>query len=208
MSSVVIVILLASVSAAFAPSPDIVWQPPKLDRPDTLPKATVSKEMITNLRVEKTQVILEETRLDEVRKNLGGTIGSHGDASEALQWLCFRGSDAKGKWALWLESSEMGGGTVDGFAWQRIAGKATVDRRCRTQDVEVALPVGLGIGSTESEVRRILGSPTVRYRNTLIFHHEHEENIRNEPFTASNTVYLELRNGAAWTIQVWKITSN
>jgi hypothetical protein len=206
MSRIGILILLAT--AAFAQSDRIIWQPPILDLPNTLPHATVSKEIITQLRVAKTKVILEETPLNDVLKDLGGTIGSRGDASEALQWLCFHGRDAKGRWALWLESSEMGGGTVDGFAWQRIAEKATLDRRCRTQAVEIALPIQIAIGLTESEVRGSLGTPTTKYRNTLIFDHEHPETLRNEPFTASNTVYVELRGGVVWAVQVWRTTSN
>jgi hypothetical protein len=207
MRCIVITILLAT-TATFAQSDPIIWQPPILDLPDTLPHATVSKEMITKLRVAKMQVILEETPLNDVQKNLGGTIGSRGDASEALQWLCFHGLDAKGRWALWLESSEMGGGNVDGFAWQRIDEKATLDRRCRAHAVEIGLPIQVAIGSTESEVRRNLGTPTAKHRNTLVFYHEHQETIRNEPFTASNTVYVGLRRGVVWSVQVWKTTSN
>jgi hypothetical protein len=154
------------------------------------------------------QIILEETPLNDVQKNLGGTIGSRGDASEALLWLCFHGSDANGPWALWVESTEMGGGNVDGFAWQRIPKEATLDHRCRTQDVEVELPIRLALGLTEPEVRRIIGSPTAKHRNTLIFDHEHRETIRNEPFIASNTVYVVLRDSVVWTVQVWKTTSN
>jgi hypothetical protein len=207
MRGIVIAILLAA-AAAFAQSDRVIWQPPTLDLPDTLPQATVSKEMITKLRVAKMQVVLEETPLNDVQKNLGGTIGAHGDASEALQWLCFHGSDARGRWALWLESDEMGGGSVDGFAWQRIPEKAILDRRCRTQAVEIELPIRLAIGLTESQVRGNLGTPTAKLRNTLVFDHEHQETIRNEPFTASNTVYVELRSGVVWSVQVWKITSN
>jgi hypothetical protein len=164
--------------------------------------------MITKLRVAKMQVILEETPLSDVQKNLGGTIGASGDASEALKWLCFQGSDAKGRWALWLESDEMGGGNVDGFAWQRMAEKASLDPRCRTEAIEIELPIHLAIGSPESEVRGILGKPTAEHRNTLIFEHEHQETIRNEPFTASNTVYVQLGSGVVWSVQVWKTTSN
>jgi hypothetical protein len=135
MSRIVIAVFLAVASAALAQSTGIVWQPPKLDLPDSLPKASVRKEMITTLRIGKVH------------------------ASEALQRLCFHGSDADGRWALWLESSEMGGGTIDGFALQRIPSKATVDRRCRTEETQIDLPVHLGIGLTESEVRGILGTP-------------------------------------------------
>ncbi len=199
---------LLTIAAALAQFDPTIWQPPTLDLPDRLPHATVPKEMITKLRVAKMQVILEETPLRDVQKNLGGTIGVRGDASEALQWLCFHGSDARGRWALWLESSEMGDGNVDGFAWQRIAEQASLDRRCRTQAIEIELPIQLAIGLTKSEVRGILGTPTTEHRNTLIFEHEHQETIRNEPFTASNTVYLQLRGGVVWSVQVWKTTSN
>jgi len=186
MTRIVIAILLATTAAAFAQPDRIVWQPPTRDLPDTLPHATVSKEMITKLRVAKTQIVLEKTPLDQVQKNLGGTIGSRGDASEALQWLCFHGADAKGRWALWLESSEMGGGNIDGFTWQRIADKAALDRRCRKKAVEIELPIQIAIGLTESEVRGNLGTPTTKYLNTLIYDHEHQETVRDEPFTASN----------------------
>jgi len=200
--------LVATSTAVAQSSTSIVWQPPTLDLPETPPKASIPKEMITKLRMGKMSITLEETPLTGVAKQLGGTIGSRGDASEALQWLCFHGSDAGGLWALWLESSEMGGGTIDGFALQRISSKATVDQRCRTEETEIDLPVPLSIGLTESDVRRILGPPTAKYRNTLIFDHEHEEKTRNEPFTASNTVYVVLRGDVVWAIQVWKTTSN
>ena len=48
----------------------------------------------------------------------------------------------------------------------------TVDR--------VHLPVPLRLGLTERQVRNLLGEPTVKYRNTVIFDHEHEETIRGE----------------------------
>jgi hypothetical protein len=171
----IVILILLTTAAAFAQSDRTIWQPPTLDLPDTLPRATVSKERITKLRVSKMQVILEETPLSDVQKNFGGTVGASGEASEALHWLCFHGSDAKGRWALWLESDEMGGDNVDGFAWQRIAENTTIDRRCRTQPIEIELPIQLAIGLTESEVRGILGTPTSEHRNTLVFDHEHQD---------------------------------
>jgi hypothetical protein len=203
-----IVLVFAAAGAASAQTDNLIWQPPTLDFPDTLPRATISKEMIARLRVAKLEITLEQTPLIEVQKKLGGTIGRRGDAGEALQWLCFHGANSKGRWALWLENSEMGGGSVNGFALQRIARNATVDSRCLTQDVKLDLPVGLGIGLTETQVRRILGKPTAVYHHTLIYNYEHEETIRNEPFTASNTVAASFRGRVVWAIQVWKSTSN
>jgi hypothetical protein len=207
MSRVVIALFLVATSIVVAQSStSIVWQPPVVDLPEAPPKASIPKEMITNLRVERMSITLEETPLKDVAKHFGATVGSRGDASEALQWLCFHGSDAGGRWALWLESSEMGGGTIDGFALQRISSEATVDQRCRAGETRIDLPVRLGV--TESDLSRILGAPTAKYRNTLIFDHEHEVKVHDEPFTASNTVYVVLRGGVVWAIQVWKTTSN
>ncbi len=190
----------------------LIWQPPTLEFPDTAPQATVPKEMITALRLAKMPIILEETRLDDLQKQLGGTVGHSGDASESLAWLCYCGEDETGRWALWLESSEMGGGErVDGFGLQRIRQNATVDRRCRTLHKDagrIELPIALRLGLTETQLGKILGRPSVKYHDTLIFEHEHKEIIRNEPFTAINTVAIALRGGAVWAIQVWKDTSN
>lgn len=167
--------------------------------------------MISTVRFESVQITLEQTTLKDVQTRLGGDMGQKGDASEALEWLCFYGTDAKGRWALWLESDEMGGGTVDGFALQRLDRNATADRRCQMvgkNDGRVRLPVPLRLGLTEMQVRNLLGRPTAKYRNTVIFDHEHEETIRGEPFTASNSVAVALRGGVVWAIQVWKTTSN
>lgn len=188
-----------------------IWQPPTMDFPDAGPEPTVPKMMITSLRLAKMEIILEETTLDTVKARFGGDMGQSGDASEALQWLCFYGTDPNGRWALWLESSEMGGGSVDGFALQRLDNDAKVDRRCRMlrkDEGGFGLPIPIRLGMTEMEVRNLLGEPTLRYRNTVMFDHGHQETIRNEPFTVSNTVAVAIRGGIVWAIQVWKGTSN
>lgn len=205
MRWIAIVILFA---AAFAQSTDILWQPPKLGLPDSLPKANIPNEVVTKLKLGTLDIVLEKTSLVDVAKKIGGTIGSRGDAGEALHWLCLIGSDSGGRWALWLESDEMGGGNVDGVAWQRISKDATADRRCWTGNVQIELPIRLALNSTESDVRMVLGQPTAKYRDTLIFDHEHQEMIRNEPFTVSNSVYVELRRGLVWSVQIWRTTSN
>jgi hypothetical protein len=157
------------------------------------------------------QIVLEETTLNDVHKRLGAVVGQQGDASTALQWLCFYGSDADGTWALWIESGEMGGGTVDGLALQRLDRNAKPDRRCRMLqegDGGFDLPISVRLGMTEIQVRDAQGKPTLKYRNTMIFNHEHQESIRNEPYTATNTVAAALRRGVVWAIEVWKVTSN
>jgi hypothetical protein len=187
----------------------VIWEPPTLEFPDVVPHASVSGEMITTLHVGEMDIILDQTPLSDVQKRLGGTLGQRGDASKALHWLCFYGTGGNGSWALWLESDEMGGGSVDSFALQRIDRSAKPDKRCAIlRGAPVNLPMGLDVGLPEVQVGRILGTPTVRYRDTLIFGHEHEETIRDERFTVSNTVAVALRGGVVRAIQVWKSTNN
>ncbi len=209
MTRALITLLIAATTVVFAQDGAVVWQPPKLEGiPDNLPQATVSKEMITKLRVDKVQVILEETPLKDIQKKLGGIIGSSGHAGDFVEWICFHDSEAKGRRVLWLESNEMGGHLVDGFALQRVAEKATLDRRCRAGASEIELPAGITLGLTESEVLRRLGPPTAKYGNILYFEHEHQETIRAEPYTSSYSVYVEIRSGVVGMIQAWKTTSN
>jgi hypothetical protein len=189
----------------------LIWEPPTLDFPETAPESTVPKIMIASFHLANMEITLEETTLDSVKTHLGADMGQRGDASEALQWLCFNGTDANGLWALWLESDEMGGGSVDGFALQRLDNDARVDRRCRMLRKgygAFGLPIPLRLGMTEMQVRHLLGKPTLRYRNTMMFDHDHQETIHNEPFTVSNTVAVGVRRGVVWAIQVWKVTSN
>jgi len=217
--SVCVAIFFVVTCTAFAqvvynaqPQGSLLWQRPVLEFPDTLPAATVLKEMITKLRVGKVQVVLEETELKEVQKRLGGKIVRSGDASTANASLCFCGKDVNGQWALWLDSSEIAGlRLIDGFTLERLNGNAGADRRCRLipeDEGGVELPIALQFGQTEMQVRQILGKPTLRYRSSLIFEHEHQETIRNEPYTVINTVTIGLRHGRVWVLQVFKSTQS
>ena len=202
---------------------DFKWQPPAIQAPVSLPQSTIPQEMVMSVRVSKVLVVLQETRLRDVQRRLlpqhasdrrawdpvGGSIGHRGDAGNSLAWLCYYGADAEGRWALWLESSEIAGGTVDGFILQRLDGDARMDRRCgNLQTDRVELPLALRLGMTEAEARKVLGPPTLKFRGTLVFHHEHTETLHNEPYTASNTVYLVLRKGVVWAIRVDKHTTS
>lgn len=185
----------------------LVWHPPQVEFPDALPRPTVPKEMITTLRVAKVPVVLEKTELKDVQRRLpGGIIGQSGDASEAVAWLCFYGSDENGRWAFWLDSSEIGGlRWIDGFTLQRIGNNTRMDRRCRMireDEGGIELPIALRLGQTEMQVRKILGRPTVKYRSTLIFDHQHEETVHNEHVTVSNLVAVSFRGGVVWSILV------
>lgn len=184
-----------------------IWEPPVL-YPENFPKPSVPKPMITSVNLAKTRIILEETRLDDVRRLVGGTLGHKGDAGGSLSWLCYSGNDGAGRWVLWLESSEIAGGTVNGFAMQRVETNLAVDSRCESLSNEADLPLGLKLDLPEIAVLKILGRPTLRHRNTLVYYHEHNEMIRGEPYSAGNSVSVFFQHGSAAIIEVWKTTSS
>ncbi|HYE25404.1 MAG TPA: hypothetical protein VEG32_09420 [Clostridia bacterium] len=206
----VAVALLTSVAVAQISGPaknGVVWEPPILEWPDELPRATVPNPMIPFLTVAGTRITLDETELVDAQQRLGGTIGSRGDAGESLDWLCLIGADRNGRWVLWLEGSEINGGTVGGFLLQRIGADTKADSRCRIlpggRKSRIKLPVQIRLGMTESDIRKMLGTVTARKGNTLIFHHEHEQLFDARRFTASNTVTVLLDNGSVSAIEVW-----
>jgi hypothetical protein len=222
MSQIVAVALLClAVCPAFAqttvrqPTGDepTIWAPPILwkfnDR--ALPKATVPKEMIASLRVSGVTIPLEEeTELETMQSRFGGEIGSQGDAADSLGWLCLYGSDGIGPWVLWLESGEIDGPYIGGFQWRRVSHSSRFDERCSAlpDTSEVRLPIGLGLGTSEAKVIRILGRPTSRRGDTLLYEHEHDELIRGEQFFSTNTVIVALRGGVVRAIQAVKTTTN
>jgi len=53
-----------------------------------------------------------------------------------------------------------------------------------------------------------LGQPSKRLGDTLLYLHEHEETIKNEPFTALNTLAVLLSGQAVWAIEAWKSTTS
>ncbi len=190
---------------------EVIWKPPPIKWPDDSPAATIPKVMISTLRVGNFRVILENTKLEDVRKHFGGTIGSDGDAGDFQAWLCLRGGDPNGPWILWLTSGETDGPAIGGFEWKRLSPSEVPDRRCRLVSQGsggIQLPLAIHPGMTEVDVRRVLGRPTVALGMTLFFFHEHQEMIHQLPFTAENAIAIVFRDGKVSVIQVWKSTMN
>lgn len=141
----------------------VIWDPPAWPFLQKSPKPTVSKEMVAALHVSDFPVILEKTKMEDVESTLGGTIGQRGDAGNFDEWLCFYGADSGGRWALWLESGEINGGTVGSFQWRRLNENAVLDGRCRMLgEAKVELQNKLRLGLTEAEALKILGPPKAR----------------------------------------------
>ena len=164
---------------------------------------------MTHLRVSDVDVELEETELTKVKAHLGGEIGGRGDAADSLAWLCYEVPTDSGRTVLWLMSGEMNDGTVGGFQWEKIAASIQVDKRCRLLSKgSVELPLDVRPGMTEEALKNVLGRPTWTHGSNIEYVHEEEQKIRYEQYFETNTLYVLLRNGIAWGIEVWKSTTS
>src|SRR5215469_16849782 len=142
-------------------------------------------------------IVLETTRMTDVQKRFGGTVGQEGDAGTYLEWLCLRGGDATEGWVLRLKSDEMDAGTVGSFQWQRVRHAAKFDERCGvlSKTGKVELPIPLGLGMQEAKLFHVLGHPTARHGNTVLYVHEHMGEDQQGPFTTLNTLSVVIRDG-------------
>lgn len=203
--AVVPVFLLLCVSLACSQA---VWEPPADLSVSGIHRPTVGRELVTAIRIAGIDVVLEETQLSDVRSRLGGTIGTRGDASEALAWLCLHGSDEGGRWAIWLEAGEIHGGAVGAFQLRRINAGEPIDTRCQAlgSDRRIDLPAGLRLGLAQTQAVKTLGAPTATAGDTSLYAHEHVETIGGETATASNTLTVRLRGSVIDAIDVWKMT--
>ena len=176
---------------------------------DRLPKSSVSKPIITFLRVLNVEVKLDETELKSVQNRLGGVVGSRGDAADSLQWLCYAGADRDDRWVLWLLSGEMNGGSVGGFLWRRISPSTSVDPRCGLlgkSAITITLPKPILLGMREPELLHVLGAPTKRQANRYLYVHQHDSKSagQKESSTSANTVSILLGDGVVRGIEVWQ----
>jgi hypothetical protein len=184
--------------------PHVIWGPPQNEWPDTQLQPTVPNEMIKGLKVAGWPIALEKTELVEAQRHFGGTIGSRGDAGEALGWLCLYRRDRDASWVLWLESSEVDGPTIGSFRWQRLSVDSEMDRRCELLSKEgasISLPLALQLGMKEADVVTKLGKPSSHRGDTAIYAHEHSLIIHSEPYTLSNDVLIVYRNAVTWAIE-------
>jgi hypothetical protein len=180
-----------------------------MEKPGDLPIAKIRNEMIDSLKLGKMPVAFEDTDLEDVKREFGGTLGSRGDAGDAEGWLCMLGADKTGPWVLWVLSFEASGPKVGGIQWRRLAAGEVPDSRCfpaPKNDGGVRLPLAIYPGMKEAEARRIMGPPTLVRGTTLFYCHVHQALIGDVIYNASNTVVLVLKDRAVWSIQVTKST--
>jgi hypothetical protein len=201
-------VLLLLVCTAFAQTGGrgaLVWEPRLFNATDQVPKGTIGKDIVSDLRVLDRTVVLEETKLTDLQAHFKATIGNRGDAGDYVEWLCFYGANSN--WVLWLTSGEIDAGAIGGFQWQLVPATSRIDRRCRQlTDSAVKLPNAIRLGIPERDLFRIMGQPTKREGQRFLYVHEEPQAIRNQPYTETNVVVVNIRNGVVSAIAVSKST--
>lgn len=124
--------------------------------------ATTSHDPVVPLRMGSLEVTLEKTSLKEVQSTIGvGEIHSHGDASEALAWLCYTVSASNSKQRLWLSSGEMGGLTIiDGVSAMVIPTKLSPTAGCPElpqRFMPLRFANGIWLGASEERFQKSFG---------------------------------------------------
>ena len=207
-STAFMVVFVALVTAVVPVAAQVLWKPPKVSGsfPPGL-KASVPVELLTRSRVLDMTVHLDKTPMENVRARFEATVGTEGDASEYFGWLCVQGLDAEGRWALWFSHGEIDGDNVSSFQWRRLAPDAKVDRRCpmlSSSAQAIELPAAIKLGTAQDQVLRILGRPTARRGNTLLYVHEHPDSTQGQSYMSHNSVAIVFRGDIVDTIAVHK----
>ena len=155
---------IASVAALFIASAASVADdrvPPPAWGNDSV-TATTSQDPVVPLWMGSLEVTLEKTSLIEVQNTVGvGKIYSHGDASEALAWLCYTVSTSNPKQRLWLSSGEMGGLTIiDGVSAVVIPTNVNSSAGCPElpkRYMPLRFANGIWLGASEDKFHKSFG---------------------------------------------------
>ena len=190
-----------------------IWEPPP-DASDELRSeaasaARGSQDIVSTLTVGTLSVALQETSLQDLQTQFGGTIGHRGDAGAAVSWLCLWRPGKRQMWVLWLEDSELGAGKVARFQWRVESPTATVDPRCQVLPAGAAVGVALRIrpGQMRAQVRAHLGPPSFDGGDTWLYLRARQIGSRSTPFDVTNGVVIGFRNDRVDSIDAWKTTT-
>ncbi len=152
---------LSGAPAAFAQAGTLPppW-PTFKDEPLPLAADPVRPLLLGTLRV-----TLDGTTLSNARQAIGiGASQRQGSGTEALDWLCYTLTDpAAAPQRMWLTSSELSRGRIDGVIASDLAAGAVATPDCPELPARfrpVRFDDGLWLGTPSSELRKALGMTT------------------------------------------------
>ena len=178
---------------------------------------TVRIALISDTIVEHGQSIaIEQSTFEDVFRMLKpATVNGRGDASTALNWVCYRlGGDVST--SLILESDEMGGGTyIDGFEIVPAGSRPELERDCVALDVsssDLETDKGIRLGLTRREVKKQLGVAGRDSVGVVLFERGLDKSHRlpngtREQYFESSSFTIRFRDDRAVEIMGWRIDS-
>jgi hypothetical protein len=139
--------------------------PPSLSNLDNLP-TTLSIPPVTKVVLGRLAVNLEQTTLGEVMQSAGaGTIQHQGDAADSEDWICFTVPSSQQSQRIWLRSSAIGGGGIDGFYASASSTPLKEAPLCPELPAQLR-PMSVGrsiwLGSSQDQLRGWLGEPSAK----------------------------------------------
>jgi hypothetical protein len=198
-----------------------LWQPPPLtpgrEQQPQVTHAESSAIRITSIKVAGYPVALERTPLQDAHVYLGGVVGHQGDAGDGLIWLCYLQPDRQPPtWTLWLEQRGdlYNPPLISGFQWQTLPARSAPDARCKTlpRTGKVSLPVPIRLGQSRAAIVNLLGSPTAKYPQALVYSASRQKKMISTSgahiFTEIETIAVNFDHGKVVAINVYKSTTD
>ena len=176
------------------------------------PTATLKKPPVKSLSLGSLTIELETTELQAVLTKIGiGEIQHRGDASESTYWLCYFIPNSTHQARIWLMSGEINGGTVGSVALKLTKQDETETPSCPalpTNYRPLQLERNIGLENKESDLRKILGKPSLVANNWIHFDSEQKIMLHGQEFTESGILSARFVKGRIEELWVSKTTSN
>lgn len=129
----------------------------------TFNKANIPSVPVEAITVGGLKVVLQNTRLSEVKKAFGGTAMQSGDGSGRADWLCYSTDGSDGQKAnIWFISNALGGHDFVMMVALEVAGKASPS--CEPAPAKLTLPTlpVPGLGASTADLKAKFGSATAK----------------------------------------------
>jgi hypothetical protein len=147
------------------------------------------------------RLALDTTTIAGLRDALGaGRPVRHGSGTEALDWLCFTLPEAAPPQRLWMTSSELAGGRIDGVTAVELAPGTPAAEACPALPPRlrpVRFEDGLWLGTAAADLRKSLGLPARPGRSFATLYHGQSGDL-----DVVGSIALELRNGRVSSLHV------
>ena len=173
--------------------------------------ATMSARPAPGVTLGSLRVSLEETPMAAVLKAAGAGVF---DQAGEVVWICYTVPGKPSASRLWL-MSDGADGSVYGVSVFRLVGTAGAAKRCPSLPARLRpmkFDRGLALGMSAAQVTEKLGEPSRKSKDWWIYHQETRvpSKFQGEvvEFTAFNTLFVHLKDGAVDAVRAYVNTVN